>query len=131
VFYRPTVLADVPVVARAYQEEIFGPVAPIVGFQDIDEVARLATETECGLSLAILTTDIMSGLALAEPVPVGVVHINDQTSTDESIAPFGGVSLSGNGYRMAASSRTWRAFTEPLPRGPATLTHITAGSVCP
>jgi benzaldehyde dehydrogenase (NAD) len=58
-FYRPTVLADVPMEAPAYQEEIFGPVAPIVGFKDSDEAARLATETECGLSLAILTTDIV------------------------------------------------------------------------
>jgi benzaldehyde dehydrogenase (NAD) len=111
-FYRPTVLADVPVEARAYQEEIFGPVAPIVGFKDIDEAARLATETECGLSLAILTTDIMSGLALAERVPVGMVHINDQTSADEPIAPFGGVGLSGNGYRIGGQQANLEAFTE-------------------
>ena len=71
-------------------------------------MARLATETECGLSLAILTNDIMSGLALADRVPVGMVHINDQTSTDEPIAPFGGVGHSGNGYRIGARRRTWR-----------------------
>ena len=111
-FYRPTVLADVPAEARAYQEEIFGPVAPIVGFKDIDEAARLATETECGLSLAILTTDVMNGLALAERVPVGMVHINDQTSTDEPIAPFGGVGLSGNGYRIGGQQANLEAFTE-------------------
>jgi benzaldehyde dehydrogenase (NAD) len=111
-FYQPTVLADVPVEARAYQEEIFGPVAPIVGFKDIDEAARLATETECGLSLAILTTDVMSGLALAERVPVGMVHINDQTSTDEPIAPFGGVGFSGNGYRIGGQQANLEAFTE-------------------
>ncbi len=45
-------------------------------------------ETERGLRLAILTTDVMNGLAFAERVPVGMVHINDQTSTDEPIAPF-------------------------------------------
>jgi benzaldehyde dehydrogenase (NAD) len=111
-FYRPTVLADVPVEARAYQEEIFGPVAPIVGFKDLDEAARLATETECGLSLAILTTDVMSGLALAERVPVGMVHINDQTSTDEPIAPFGGVGLSGNGSRIGGQQANLEALTE-------------------
>jgi acyl-CoA reductase-like NAD-dependent aldehyde dehydrogenase len=71
--YRPTVLADVPLEARAYQEEIFGPVAPIVGFKDIDEAARLATETECGLSLAILTTEIMSGLWMRTS-PTGVAQ---------------------------------------------------------
>jgi benzaldehyde dehydrogenase (NAD) len=86
--YRPTVLAEVPLEARAYQEEIFGPVAPVVAFGDIEEAARLAAGTEYGLSLAILTTDVMEGLALAERIPVGMVHINDQTSTDEPIAPF-------------------------------------------
>jgi benzaldehyde dehydrogenase (NAD) len=44
-FYRPTVLTDVPQTARAYQEEIFGPVAPIVGFGDLQEAARLAGGT--------------------------------------------------------------------------------------
>ncbi len=45
---RPTVLADVPLDARACQEEIFGPLAPIVTFKDIDEAARLATGTPYG-----------------------------------------------------------------------------------
>jgi benzaldehyde dehydrogenase (NAD) len=111
-FYQPTVLADVPPEARAYQEEIFGPVAPITTFRDIDEAARLASQTEYGLSLAIQTTDIVSGLALAERVPVGMVHINDQTSTGEAIAPFGGVGSSGNGYRIGGQQANLEAFTE-------------------
>ncbi|HET9561351.1 MAG TPA: aldehyde dehydrogenase family protein [Propionibacteriaceae bacterium] len=111
-FYRPTVLADVPPEARAYQEEIFGPVAPIVAFKDIDEAARFAAQADGGLSLAILTTDVMRGLTLAERVPVGMVHINDQTSTDEPIAPFGGVGLSGNGYRIGGREANLEAFTE-------------------
>ena len=111
-FYQPTVLADVPLGARAYLEEIFGPVAPVVAFKDIDEAARLASQTEYGLSLAILTRDIVGGLALAERVPVGMVHINDQTSTGEAIAPFGGVGLSGNGYRIGGQAANLEAFTE-------------------
>jgi benzaldehyde dehydrogenase (NAD) len=54
----------------------------------------------------------MSGLALAERVPVGMVHINDQTSTDEPIAPFGGVGSSGNGYRIGGQAANLEAFTE-------------------
>jgi benzaldehyde dehydrogenase (NAD) len=111
-FYQPTVLANVPAEARAYQEEIFGPVAPILAFKDIDEAAQLAAQTGYGLSLAIQTTDIVSGLALADRVPVGMVHINDQTSTDEVIAPFGGVGLSGNGYRIGGQEANLAAFTE-------------------
>jgi acyl-CoA reductase-like NAD-dependent aldehyde dehydrogenase len=111
-FYQPTVLANVPAEARAYQEEIFGPVAPILAFKDIDEAAQLAAQTGYGLSLAIQTTDIVSGLALADRVPVGMVHINDQTSTDEVIAPSGGVGLSGNGYRIGGQEANLEAFTE-------------------
>jgi acyl-CoA reductase-like NAD-dependent aldehyde dehydrogenase len=43
---------------------------------------------------------------------VGMVHINDQTSTDEPIAPFGGVGLSGNGYRIGGQQANLEAFTE-------------------
>jgi hypothetical protein len=99
-FYRPTVLANVPPEARAYKEEIFGPVAPSVAFNAVDKAARFAAQTDSGLSLAIMTTDIMRGLALAERVSVGMVHINDQTSTDEPIAPFGAWVTPGTGtYR--------------------------------
>jgi len=111
-FYQPTVLTDVPPAARAYQEEIFGPVAPVVAFKDLDEAARLAAGTEYGLSLAVLTRDVVKGLALADRVPVGMVHINDQTSTDEPIAPFGGMRLSGNGFRIGGQEANIEAFTE-------------------
>jgi benzaldehyde dehydrogenase (NAD) len=111
-FYRPTVLADVPLTARAYTEEIFGPVAPIVPFRDLDEAARLAAGTEYGLSLGILTRDTMKGLELAERIPSGLVHINDQTINDEVTIPFGGVRNSGNGSRHGGAAANLEAFTE-------------------
>jgi benzaldehyde dehydrogenase (NAD) len=111
-FYRPTVLTDVPETARAYREEIFGPVAPIVGFGDLEEAARLAAGTEYGLTLSIITKDVMAGLKLAEQVPAGMVHINDQTITDEPIAPFGGMGMSGNGARVGGLQTNLDAFTE-------------------
>ena len=111
-FYRPTVLTDVPHTARAYQEEIFGPVAPVVGFGDLDEAARLAAGTAYGLSLSIITKDVMAGLNLTEQIPAGMVHINDQTITDEPIAPFGGMGLSGNGSRIGGLETNLDAFTE-------------------
>jgi benzaldehyde dehydrogenase (NAD) len=106
------VLTDVPVTAPAYRQEIFGPVAPVVAFTDLEQAARLAGGTEYGLSLAVLTRDVIKGLALAERVPVGMVHINDQTSTNEPIAPFGGVGVSGNGYRLGGQQASVEAFTE-------------------
>ncbi|MFE2423817.1 benzaldehyde dehydrogenase [Streptomyces hokutonensis] len=111
-FYRPTVLADVPLEARAFTEEIFGPVAPVVPFQDLDEAVRLATDTEYGLSLGILTRDVAKGLALADRIPTGLVHINDQTVNDEATVPFGGVGESGNGSRHGGSVANLEAFTE-------------------
>ncbi|MEU3342742.1 aldehyde dehydrogenase family protein [Streptomyces sp. NPDC006668] len=111
-FYRPTVLTDVPLTAPAYAQEIFGPVAPVVTFQDLDEAARLAAGTEYGLSLGILTRDVMKGLALAERIPSGLVHINDQTVNDEAIIPFGGVGDSGTGARHGGAAANLDAFTE-------------------
>ncbi|MFF4630056.1 aldehyde dehydrogenase family protein [Streptomyces griseorubiginosus] len=111
-FYRPTVLTGVPLTAPAYAEEIFGPVAPVVAFQDLDEAARLAAGTEYGLSLGILTRDVMKGLALAERIPSGLVHINDQTINDEPTIPFGGVGDSGTGSRHGGTAANLEAFTE-------------------
>ncbi|GII24102.1 benzaldehyde dehydrogenase [Planosporangium mesophilum] len=111
-FYRPTVLGDVPVDAPAYREEIFGPVAPVTPFSSIDEVVGLAADTEYGLSLGILTRDIYRGLELAERIPSGLVHINDQTINDEAVAPFGGVGASGTGSRHGGPQANIEAFTE-------------------
>ncbi|MEW2502729.1 aldehyde dehydrogenase family protein [Amycolatopsis sp. NPDC047767] len=111
-FYRPTVLADVPLSAPAYAGEVFGPVAPVVAFADLDEAARLAAGTEYGLSLGILTRDVAKGMALAERIPSGLAHINDQTVNDEATAPFGGVAESGTGARHGGTAANLEAFTE-------------------
>jgi benzaldehyde dehydrogenase (NAD) len=111
-FYRPTVLTEVPLTAPAYAEEIFGPVAPVVAFRDVDEAVALAAGTPYGLSLGILTRDVMKGMALAERIPSGLVHINDQTVNDEPTIPFGGVGDSGNGARHGGAAANLEAFTE-------------------
>jgi benzaldehyde dehydrogenase (NAD) len=111
-FYRPTVLADVPRKAPAYREEIFGPVAPVVAFDTVDEAIELARDTEYGLSLGILTRDVMKGLAIADRIPTGVVHINDQTVADEVVNPFGGSRASGLGSRLGGPQANLEAFTE-------------------
>jgi benzaldehyde dehydrogenase (NAD) len=111
-YYRPTVLADVPVTAPAYTEEVFGPVAPVVRFDSIDDVVRLAADTPYGLSLGILTRDVMRGLEIAERIPSGLVHINDQTINDEATIPFGGVKDSGTGARHGGVQANLDAFTD-------------------
>ena len=111
-FYRPTVLAEVTPDVPAYANEVFGPVAPVTRFSTVDEVAALAADTEYGLALGILTTDVMRGLAVADLVPTGIVHINDQTVSDEATSPFGGVGISGTGGRLGGAAANVEAFTE-------------------
>jgi len=111
-FYRPTVLADVVPSTPAYSQEVFGPVAPVMRFSTLDEAARLAADTEYGLSLGILTGNPLKALELAERIPSGIVHINDQTVNDEVQIPFGGVGASGTGSRFGGAEANIEAFTE-------------------
>ena len=111
-FYRPTVLAQTPPDSPAFAQEVFGPVAPIVSFNDLDEAVALAGSGEYGLSLGILTRDVMKGLDLAARVPTGLVHINDQTINDEANVPFGGFGASGTGSRHGGHAANVEAFTE-------------------
>jgi len=111
-FYSPTVVADASLDTPAFAEEIFGPVAPVARFSSGDDAARLAAVTDYGLSLGIVTRDVMKGLALAEQLPSGIVHINNQTVNDEANAPFGGVGASGTGSRFGGAAANVDAFTE-------------------
>jgi benzaldehyde dehydrogenase (NAD) len=111
-FYRPTVLADVTPTTPAYAQEVFGPVAPVMSFGELDEAVALARDSEYGLSLGILGRDVMRALALAERIPSGIVHVNDQTVGDEAVAPFGGVGASGTGSRFGGARTNLEAFTD-------------------
>jgi benzaldehyde dehydrogenase (NAD) len=110
-FYRPTVLADVSAQMPAYTSEVFGPVAPVIRFATADDAAKLAADSEYGLSLGILTRDVMRGLELARQIPTGIVHINEQTVDDEPNSPFGGLGASGTGARFGGTANL-DAFTE-------------------
>ncbi|PPK91986.1 benzaldehyde dehydrogenase (NAD) [Kineococcus xinjiangensis] len=110
--YRPTVLADVTESTPAFREEVFGPVAPVIGFRTLDEAARIAAAGEYGLSLGILTSDPLRALDLADRIPTGLVHINDQTVSDEANVPFGGMAASGTGARFGGPEANVEAFTE-------------------
>ncbi|MFF4366745.1 aldehyde dehydrogenase family protein [Streptomyces sp. NPDC001594] len=110
-FYRPTVLAGVGDDTPAYTEEVFGPVAPVRSFTTEDEAVELAAAGPYGLSLGIVTRDAARGLELAERIPTGIAHVNDQTVNDEAVAPFGGVGVSGTGARFGGEANL-DAFTE-------------------
>lgn len=111
-FYDATVLADVSAEHRAFQDEIFGPVAPVTKYSSIDELVTLANSSDYGLSLGILSADPFAALELSERIPSGIIHINDQTVDDEAVAPFGGVGASGTGARFGGHEANIEAFTE-------------------
>jgi benzaldehyde dehydrogenase (NAD) len=110
-FYRPTVLAELRTDMTAWREEIFGPVAPVLPFSSVDEAVKLAREAEHGLSLGILG-DVGQAMHLADAIPSGNIHINEQTVSDEANAPFGGIAASGTGSRFGGAQANIEAFTE-------------------
>lgn len=111
-YYRPTVLAENGTDNPAYAQEVFGPVAPVQKFGSIDELVERAAADPYGLSLGILTSNPMRGMEIADRIPSGIVHINDQTVDDEAVAPFGGVGDSGTGARLGGTRANLEAFTE-------------------
>lgn len=94
-FYPPTVLTvapDSPILG----EEIFGPVAPVVVYRDIEDAVRMANDTEYGLVSYVYSGDLQRGLAVAAQLDAGMVGINRGVVSDPA-APFGGTKQSGLG----------------------------------
>jgi benzaldehyde dehydrogenase (NAD) len=90
---------------------VFGPVAPVIAFDEDDEAVALANQSEYGLAAGVYSRSISRGLALANRIKAGMVHVNDQTINDEAIIPFGGMGMSGNGSRFGGEAN-YEAFTE-------------------
>ena len=95
-FYPATVLTDVPPNARILKEEVFGPVAPIVGFDTEEQGIAAANDTEYGLASYIYTQSLDRALRVAEAIASGMVGVNRGVISDPA-APFGGVKESGFG----------------------------------
>jgi len=111
-FYQPTVLGDVRAEHAAFTDEIFGPVAPVLRFEDADEAVELVAASEYALSVSILAKDAFRALELGDRISSGILHINDQTVDDEAQAPFGGTGHSGTGARFGGHEANIEAFTD-------------------
>lgn len=97
-FYAPTVLADVTHDMRIMREETFGPVLPMMAFEDDDEAVRLANDSEFGLAASVWTRGSKRGEKLARRIHAGTVMVNDVISCfGISEAPHGGMKASGVG----------------------------------
>ncbi|MGZ0714893.1 benzaldehyde dehydrogenase [Pseudomonas palleroniana] len=110
-FYQPTVLSGVRPGMRAFEDEIFGPVATVVSFATDEEAIELANRTEYGLSAAILSPSVGRAMAIGERLDCGLLHINDQTVADECINPFGGRGASGNGGSVGGPA-DWDEYSQ-------------------
>jgi succinate-semialdehyde dehydrogenase/glutarate-semialdehyde dehydrogenase len=95
-FYEPTVLTDIAPDARVLSEEIFGPVAPVMGFSTEDEAIDRANDTEYGLVAYVYTRDLNRAFRVCERLETGMLGLN-QGMVSNAGAPFGGVKQSGYG----------------------------------
>jgi benzaldehyde dehydrogenase (NAD) len=97
-FFEPTVITGVTPGMAAFDDEIFGPVAPITTFRDDAEAVALANATDYGLVAAVVSADLARAQRISDGLHSGVVHINDQTVLHGVYGPIGGVGVSGNGF---------------------------------
>lgn len=95
-FYAPTVLSGVTQDMLIYREETFGPVAPIISFNDDDDVLAMANDTHYGLAAYVYTQNLSAAMRTFEGLRFGIIGINDINPTGAA-APFGGMKESGLG----------------------------------
>jgi betaine-aldehyde dehydrogenase len=98
-FYAPTVLTNVDHSMAIMQEEVFGPVAPIMAVKDIDEAIALAEDNDYGLGAVIYTNKLDYTMKAATSIKAGSVWVNDPLR-DNDAAPFGGMKMSGVGREL-------------------------------
>uniref|UniRef100_A0AAU2VCM1 Aldehyde dehydrogenase family protein n=1 Tax=Streptomyces sp. NBC_00003 TaxID=2903608 RepID=A0AAU2VCM1_9ACTN len=108
-WFPPTVLTGLAADAPAAVEEVFGPVAVVLPFEDEEDAVRLANATEYGLSGSIWTRDVGRALRVSRAVAAGNLSVNSHSSVRYS-TPFGGYKQSGLGRELGPDALT--AFTE-------------------
>jgi succinate-semialdehyde dehydrogenase/glutarate-semialdehyde dehydrogenase len=98
-YYPATVLADVKPGMPAYDEELFGPVAAIIGAKDEEDAVRIANDTIFGLGAAVFTKDAKRGERIARKLEAGATFVNRSVASDPRL-PFGGIKESGYGREL-------------------------------
>ncbi|MCR6480437.1 aldehyde dehydrogenase family protein [Variovorax sp. ZS18.2.2] len=111
-FFEPTVIRDVSPGMQIYREETFGPVVPVIAFQDNEQALALALQSEYGLAVGVFTKDVSRGIAMAKAIPAGIVNINAGSTWWEIHLPFGGGSGKKSGIGRLGGMHTLEAMTE-------------------
>jgi acyl-CoA reductase-like NAD-dependent aldehyde dehydrogenase len=99
-FYKPTVIKNVTPRMTIAQEEVFGPVAPIILADDDQESITIANDTEYGLGASIWTQDLDKADKFSKMIQSGIVSVNNVVASDPRV-PFGGVKNSGFGRELS------------------------------
>ncbi|PKZ41257.1 succinate-semialdehyde dehydrogenase [Kytococcus schroeteri] len=100
-FVQPTVLSGITPQMRAWSEELFGPVAMVFPYDDLDEAVAQANDSSYGLSGSVWTGDPERGAEVADRLEVGMAYVNEHGTTMPAL-PFGGVKNSGFGRELAS-----------------------------
>jgi acyl-CoA reductase-like NAD-dependent aldehyde dehydrogenase len=105
-FYKPTVLIDVEGAMPCLMDEVFGPVAPIMAFADVESAIRIANDSPYGLQASVFSENIHHALGVAHRLEVGGVVINGPGSFRPGNVPFGGFKQSGIGSESIVNTIT-------------------------
>jgi succinate-semialdehyde dehydrogenase / glutarate-semialdehyde dehydrogenase len=100
-YYPPTVLTNVEPGMPAYDEELFGPVASIIGAHDEQDAIRIANDSQFGLGAAVFTRDVERGQRVARALEAGSTFVNALVASDPRL-PFGGIKMSGYGRELSS-----------------------------
>ena len=111
-YWEPTVLTHVPADARIAVEETFGPVAPVVTIDSLEQAIAMTNASPYGLLAAIFTADLGGGLEFADRVRTGWVNINESSNYWEPQLPFGGRAGTDSGIGRVGGANVMHAFTE-------------------
>jgi acyl-CoA reductase-like NAD-dependent aldehyde dehydrogenase len=111
-YWQATILDGVPADALVAQEETFGPVAPVVAIDSLEQAIELANASPFGLLSAIFTRDLAKGLRYADSVRTGWVNVNESSNYWETHLPFGGRSGSQSGIGRVGGTAPMETFTE-------------------
>lgn len=99
-YYSPTVLSNITPTMPVFAQEVFGPVAPIIGFTDFEEAIALSNASEFGLGVSVITQDVAALLPHISSFQEGCVFINEMVKSDPKL-PFGGIKKSGFGRELS------------------------------
>jgi acyl-CoA reductase-like NAD-dependent aldehyde dehydrogenase len=111
-YWQATILDGVPGDSLVAREETFGPIAPIVEIESLEQAIELTNASPYGLLAAIFTRDLTRGLRFADSVRTGWVNVNESTNYWESHLPFGGRAGSASGLGRVGGAAPMETFTE-------------------